>query len=262
MGIRLLAVVSLIFVGCGGSASRGPKGPDDVAGQGGGGGEGGGAAEGGGGTSGGEGGAPGTIPEPHVAAPEQHKQLLDNEWVRVYEEKNPSGTKVAMHRHPDHVAYVMAGSVLQVTTSDGKEETRDLKSGQSFFFPAEAHRIENTGKNLAVVILVELKKRGTAAPAGPVTAAAASKIYREAFDHERVRIIEATFSPGSKVKATNHPDAVFYATTEGKLKMTTAEGTKPVDVQSGMTMFMPAGTFAAQNLGKTQVRIVMFELKP
>lgn len=108
-----------------------------------------------------------------AVAPESHKKMLDNERVRVFEVTFKKGVSVAMHSHPDHVVYVLSGGTLEFTLADGSKHSKEAKSGQTFFIPAEAHSLKNVGKSVVKLVSTELKE---AAPAGTLFAAERAEI--------------------------------------------------------------------------------------
>ncbi len=108
-----------------------------------------------------------------AVAPESYKKLLDNERVRVFEVTFKKGASVAMHSHPDHVVYVLAGGTLEFTLADGSKHSKEAKSGQTFFVPAEAHSLKNVGKSVVKLVSTELKE---AAPSGTLSSAERSAL--------------------------------------------------------------------------------------
>lgn len=106
--------------------------------------------------------------DPAAVAPETYKQTFDNERVRVFEVTFKKGASVAMHSHPDHVAYVVTGGKLEMTLADGTKHLIEAKPGQTIFLPAEAHSTRNVGSGNVRVIVTELKE---AAPSGALSGA-------------------------------------------------------------------------------------------
>jgi quercetin dioxygenase-like cupin family protein len=105
-----------------------------------------------------------------------------------------------MHKHPDHVVYVVTGGKLKVSPSEGAAKDFDLKAGQAVFLNAEAHAAENTGTTELKLAVFELRaKSGTPGPKGADPAVAAKKNYKQIFDNERVRVFEVTFAKGAKL---------------------------------------------------------------
>lgn len=108
-----------------------------------------------------------------AVAPESYKVMLDNERVRVFETTFKKGASVAMHSHPDHVVYVLAGGTLEFTLADGSKHSKTAQSGQTFFIPAEAHSLKNVGKSAVKLVSTELKE---VAPDGGLSAAERAEV--------------------------------------------------------------------------------------
>ncbi len=87
-------------------------------------------------------------------------------------------------------------------------------------------------------------------------------IYKLKLQNPRVRVFEVTFKPGQKIGIHAHPDHVAYLLTAGQLKVSEV-GKKPVTLtgKAGDTFFLPAQKHAAQNVGKTTIKIVVVELR-
>lgn len=90
-------------------------------------------------------------------APDRFKVLFENDQVRVLDYTAKAGEKLAMHSHPDHVIYNVLGAKTKFTTSDGKSQEMESKTGTATWVPATTHAAEH---HTAVHgILVELKKK-------------------------------------------------------------------------------------------------------
>lgn len=87
-------------------------------------------------------------------------------------------------------------------------------------------------------------------------------IYKLKLQNPRVRVFEVTFKAGQKIGMHSHPDHVAYVLTPGTLKIMEA-GKKPVTLtgKAGDTFFLPAQKHAAQNVGKTTLKILVVELR-
>lgn len=95
--------------------------------------------------------------DPAQVGPTIYKQLLDNPRVRVLEATFKPGAKIAMHAHPDHAGYVLAGGTLRVTDAAGKADVYTLKKGQTVWLPAQTHAAVNPGTSTVRVLVIELK---------------------------------------------------------------------------------------------------------
>lgn len=87
-------------------------------------------------------------------------------------------------------------------------------------------------------------------------------IYKQQLENDRVRVFMVTFKPGQSIKVHKHPDHVVHAITSGKI-MIHESGKDPatIDVKAGMTLFLPAQSHSAKNMGKTTLKLLVVELK-
>jgi quercetin dioxygenase-like cupin family protein len=91
---------------------------------------------------------------------------------------------------------------------------------------------------------------------------AASNVTKLIMENDRVRVFDAWFKPGVKAAMHTHPDHVLYVLNGGKLKLTPSKGeTQEVDLKAGQTIWMDATSHTAENLGKTDVHLLVVELK-
>lgn len=88
------------------------------------------------------------------------------------------------------------------------------------------------------------------------------QIYNLKLNNDRVRVFVVKFKPGQSIAVHKHPDHLVYALEGGRL-MIHEVGKDPVtmDVVTGMTVFLPAQSHSARNLGKKAMRLLVVELK-
>jgi quercetin dioxygenase-like cupin family protein len=88
------------------------------------------------------------------------------------------------------------------------------------------------------------------------------EIYKSLFENERIRVFEITFEAGEEIGAHSHPDHMVYVLTDGKLKIM-EEGKEPMeaDLKTGQVLYLPAQTHSAVNLGQTELKAIVVELK-
>lgn len=101
--------------------------------------------------------------DPAVVAPTVYRQALDNERVRTFVVSMKPGEEVALHGHPDHLIYVIAGGKVRFTDKDGKSMEMELKTGETHFLPAGSHAAKNLSRKTIQGYMVELKEPATAA---------------------------------------------------------------------------------------------------
>jgi quercetin dioxygenase-like cupin family protein len=108
---------------------------------------------------------------------------------------------------------------------------------------------------LVVVLAVNLALAQDPAQVGP-------NIYKLLFENERVRVFEVRFKPGERIAMHSHPDHVVYVLGDGTLKLSYPDG-KAVEVvlKAGQTLWIPAETHAAENVGSTDAHSIVVGLK-
>jgi quercetin dioxygenase-like cupin family protein len=100
-----------------------------------------------------------TIPDVIAAAPKAYSVLMENDQVRVMEVKLKPGEIAPMHNHPNaHVVIVKNDARLKLSFPDGKDNTIDLKAGQTMWLEAGPHQAENAGTTNFDNLVIEIKK--------------------------------------------------------------------------------------------------------
>jgi quercetin dioxygenase-like cupin family protein len=81
-------------------------------------------------------------------------------------------------------------------------------------------------------------------------------------ENDRVRVLEIRLKPGDKLGMHSHPPAVTYFLTDGKAKTLLPDGKATETVaKAGEARWSEAVTHANENLGTTEVRVVVVEMK-
>ena len=101
-----------------------------------------------------------------VAAPQNHKVVLENERVRVLEVTVQPGEREAVHGHKwPSVMYVMAEDLIRDYDSEGKllydsrTDNARMKTPYTIWMPPQApHSVENLRKTPLRLLRVELKQ--------------------------------------------------------------------------------------------------------
>lgn len=87
-------------------------------------------------------------------------------------------------------------------------------------------------------------------------------IYKCTFENERARVCEIRFKPGDSIPVHSHPDHIVYVTSGGKLRITPTKGAPTeADFKPGQVLWIPAEAHSAVNVGSTDVRALVIELK-
>ena len=98
--------------------------------------------------------------DPARIMPRAYRVALENEQVRVLDFVGRPGMGVCgegMHSHPAHLTIVMSDWKGVATAPDNSKTPKDKKAGDVFWSEAETHKVENTGKTVSRVMIVELK---------------------------------------------------------------------------------------------------------
>ena len=86
--------------------------------------------------------------------------------------------------------------------------------------------------------------------------------YKVVLENDSVRVINVSVKVGEKAAMHAHPDYAAYVTSGGKVKFTYPDGkSKEVELKAGETTWSKAETHATENVGKTDAKLVIFELK-
>jgi hypothetical protein len=92
--------------------------------------------------------------------PRSYRVAFENDKIRVLDFVARPGMGVCgegMHSHPAHLTIVLSDWQGRALAPDGTVSGRDKKIGDVFWAEAETHRVENTGKTVSRVMIVELK---------------------------------------------------------------------------------------------------------
>jgi beta-alanine degradation protein BauB len=94
------------------------------------------------------------------AMPRTYRVALENEHLRVLDFVGRPGMGICgegMHSHPPHLTIVMSDWQGVASTPDTPAHPVQRKFGDVFWSEAVTHKLENTGKANARVLIVELK---------------------------------------------------------------------------------------------------------
>jgi quercetin dioxygenase-like cupin family protein len=89
----------------------------------------------------------------------------------------------------------------------------------------------------------------------------AKNVYKFIMENDRVRVLEASFKPGDKAIMHDHPDHVVYVLNDGKINIKSSGKTDALDLKKGQAMFLKAQSHEAENTGKTDLHLLVVELK-
>jgi beta-alanine degradation protein BauB len=96
-------------------------------------------------------------PDPLQTDGDKYQLLLDNSFVRVLRYHDEPGATTHLHRHPCFVMYALGPFRRELTFPDGRRLSRELRSGEAAWMPAQAHTGHNVGDVPTDALLIELK---------------------------------------------------------------------------------------------------------
>ena len=86
--------------------------------------------------------------------------------------------------------------------------------------------------------------------------------FKPILENEKVRILRINIKPGEKTKMHAHPyQHVVCCLSDQKLKFTTSEGEKKVDISFGQVLYFQPTTHVVENIGETEANSIVIELK-
>lgn len=207
------------------------------------------------------------VPGAVEASGDHYKVLVENDAARLLLATWKPGEKDALHSHPDLSFYTLTAGKVAVHTPDGEKKEMELSAGISKMQgPVAGHQLENIGDAEMQLIILE-RKEGKANPAPEGAEPSADKASPENYevlqDAEWVRVIRASWKPGVTDKPHSHPDSLAYVLTDGKGKISPAEGeAKEIEAKAGLAMpVQAAASHTFQNTGDAELSILIFELK-
>lgn len=98
--------------------------------------------------------------DPTRVMPRAFRVAFENDQLRVLDFTGRPGMGICgegMHSHPAHLTVVLSDWEGKATVPGGMPRDRARKMGDVFWSEAETHKVENTGKSNARVLIIELK---------------------------------------------------------------------------------------------------------
>jgi quercetin dioxygenase-like cupin family protein len=196
-------------------------------------------------------------------APDLYKTLADSAGIRVLEVNYKPGDSSAAHSHPDAVLYVINGGKAEFTMQDGSKQTRNMMGGMAIITPATTHSVKNVGKTPLKAVLVEVNRSGSASNPDAATDAAkvAPSLYKVLADSAGIRVLMATYKPGSSSALHAHPDNAIYVVEGGTAEFTLKDGSKQtLTLSTGMAQVRAGEMHSVKNTGKTTLKVLLVEV--
>jgi quercetin dioxygenase-like cupin family protein len=103
--------------------------------------------------------------DPTKVEPRHYKLAFENESVQVLDVHYGPHEKSGMHDHPGGVVVVLTAGHLRFTDENGKTREVFAKPGESRWFPAFKHKVENLGATSYSAVYIGIKAKPVAAKA-------------------------------------------------------------------------------------------------
>ena len=86
-------------------------------------------------------------------------------------------------------------------------------------------------------------------------------LYKKLADTAGIKILEVLYKSGDSSTMHAHPELVGYVIEGGTVEFTEKDGSKRVvEHTAGMVVRNPAGSHAVKNIGKTTLKLILFEV--
>jgi len=105
--------------------------------------------------------------DPTKVEPTHYQLRFENELVQVVNVHYGPHEKSGMHDHPGGVVVVITAGHLRFTDQNGKVTEVYAKPGESRWFPAFKHRVENLGDTSYNAVYIGIRAKSAAGKAGP-----------------------------------------------------------------------------------------------
>ncbi|UFS70214.1 hypothetical protein LPW11_20360 [Geomonas sp. RF6] len=208
-----------------------------------------------------------TAPEETIAAPRIFNVILENEFVKVIDIRMKSGEISPMHAHATpYLTYVLAPCKMRYTSPDGEVEETAMQPGDVHWHNAEIHHAANFGDTDGHILFVGVKEQSAMMTAGKAIAppaAAALSDFRLIFENDAVRVAEVRMRGGAAEPMHSHRAGyVAYPLSPCKLRFTSSAGrAEEVSMDAGEPQWHEPETHQVQNVGATECRVLVVEMK-
>jgi quercetin dioxygenase-like cupin family protein len=105
--------------------------------------------------------------DPTKVEPQHYKLAFENEWVQVVDVHYGPHEKSGLHDHPGGVVVVLTAGHLRFTDENGKVKEVFAKPGESRWYPAFKHKVENLGDTAYNAVYIGLKTKALGGKAIP-----------------------------------------------------------------------------------------------
>lgn len=92
-----------------------------------------------------------------TVAPDVYKRVLENNRIRVLQVNMKPGAKVGLHKHPDHLLYMITDGTLVFKPDGRKPYEMTLNAGEALWLPGQTRASENDTQKDVRAVLIEFK---------------------------------------------------------------------------------------------------------
>lgn len=85
--------------------------------------------------------------------------------------------------------------------------------------------------------------------------------YRPVFENEHVRVLEYTDVPGTVTTPHDHPNSVMVTLSAFRRRLTGEGASRDVELPAGHALWLEAQRHHGENIGDTDTRVILVELK-
>ncbi len=100
--------------------------------------------------------------DPTKVESKHYRLAFENEWVQVVDVHYGPHEKSGLHDHPGGVVVVLTAGHLRFTDQDGKTKEVYAKPGESRWYPAFKHKVENLGDTSYNAVYIGIKSKAVA----------------------------------------------------------------------------------------------------
>jgi quercetin dioxygenase-like cupin family protein len=120
--------------------------------------------------------------DPTKVESKHYKLAFENEWVQVVDVHYGPHEKSGVHDHPGGVVVVLTAGHLRFTDENGKTKEVFAKPGESRWYPAFKHKVENLGDTTYDAVYIGIKTK-------PLTSKAGRDTPQPALDAQTAKIL-------------------------------------------------------------------------
>jgi quercetin dioxygenase-like cupin family protein len=211
--------------------------------------------------------------EVDITAEPHHHQVLQNQYVRVFQVEVPPHQATLLHRHTHDYVYVTLGDCQLENDVAGKPPVMlKLKDGQTNFTPGNfAHLVkvpvDVPFRNVTVELMQDEKNRDV--PESKWDQGRGLDILSNGtqdvlFIKDDVRVSDVQLQPGAMLPKHHHPGPqLLVAVSDLELRTSPVGQTStPIEMKAGEVKWIPAGpAHTLMNLGKGNARLITLEFR-